>query len=163
MVKGNTALARSLKMNTFQINCYPLITVTVKEEKGSDKYVSVSVDPSLWTQEVKDHVFANGVSQIIRDACANGKNLEEKKALLDKKVEALNNGTLRAPRESGDPITAVAMKMAKAVIAKKLGSAVFKELSASEVNAKAKAAIEANPAFMVKAKAHLDMMAELTI
>jgi hypothetical protein len=163
MVKGNAALARSLTMNTFQINCDPIITVTVREEKGSDKSVSVSVDPSLWSQEVKNHVFANGVSQIIRDSCGNGNNLEEKKALLDKKVEALNNGTLRAPKESGDPITAQAMKLAKAVIAKKLGSAVFKELSAKEVNAKAKEAIEANPAFMVKAKAHLAMMAELTI
>lgn len=58
------------------------------------------IDTTRFSPEVLDYVFAYGLKQVINDAAASGKTLDEKVGLANKRVENLYSGTLRAQRES---------------------------------------------------------------
>lgn len=65
---------------------------------------SYDIDTERFTPEVLDYVFAYGLKQVINDAAASGKTLDEKVALSSKRLEALYEGKLRAARASGNPL-----------------------------------------------------------
>lgn len=67
---------------------------------------------SKWSQDVLAQVIAAGIGRYMTDVHASAKDKAEADALIVKKIDALNRGEVRAPREStADPVDVEARKL----------------------------------------------------
>jgi len=98
------------------------------------------------------YIFNYGLKQVLADAHSAAKTGDEAKALSEKKLEALYEGTLRASSgRTSDPVLAEAKRLAKAAIEAGL-KAKGKKLKDVEVKAVADAVAKLAPQYMDKAR-----------
>lgn len=146
-------------------------TFTVEQAKTGKAYV---FDMATLPEHVVNHAMEYGLRQIINDAASSvkvkvdgaaltGKALDKAKAeagaLSDKRYQNMLDGNLRASvGRTADPVRAAAIaeatKKVEAAIAKKGGK--VKDYKSAAIRARAIAAIEADPSFMVRAQAYVD-------
>lgn len=148
-------------------------TFTIEQAKTGKAY---TFDLSTLPEHVVNHAMEYGLRQIINDAASSvkmktgtpplaltGKALDKAKAeagaLSDKRYQNMLDGNLRASvGRTADPVRAAAIaeatKKVEAAIAKKGGK--VKDFKSAAIRARAIAAIEADPSFMVRAQAYVD-------
>jgi len=123
---------------------------------------TIDVDVAAFTPAVMDYVIRYGLTQALNDAHSqvtkktqpdDAKRGEEAWALAMKKLDALKAGELRAERVTStrDPVKAIALDMALAVLAARPGVKIAK-LDKAKVRAWADDYLARNPAIMEKAR-----------
>lgn len=77
---------------------------------------SHEIDFAALPEASRDFIVAYGLKQLLNDAHVSEKEVDAKRALIDKKLAKLRDGTLgiREAREATDPVYAEAIRMAKA-------------------------------------------------
>lgn len=123
---------------------------TVEREIGKAGILSIDFDKL--PQASLDYIFAYGLKQVLADAHSSAKTLEEAKALSEKKLAALYEGTIRASSgRTSDPVLAEAKRLAKAALEKALKEAGKK----ATPEAMKEAVIKLMPRWMDEARANV--------
>ena len=92
-------MAPTSKKNEVRVSTFGTLTVPLGRSDHS-----YTVDTTRFSPEVLDYLFAYGLRQVINDAAASGKTLDEKVALSSKRLEALYEGALRQQRAPVDSL-----------------------------------------------------------
>lgn len=122
-----------------------------------------TVDISGWPEASLTKVFAYGFQQLLNDAAAPAKADAEVDGFVQKRIDNLANGVLRAsPIRAGDPVAREAARIAREMVLaalKKKGVSAKGQPIADLVEK----LIAKNPAILAQAKANVAAVADLDV
>jgi hypothetical protein len=127
---------------------------------------SVTVAIADWPLASIEKIFAYGFQQLLNDAAAPAKDESEIMPLVQKRIDNLANGVLRAsPNRESDPVKAEAIRIATGMVEKALKAKGLKvkDVGATKVRELAKELIAKNESITATAQANVTATKDLSI